>query len=69
MLTLSDEHWNQLLPELRQQCPSLTDRDLEECDRRSDILVAKIQNRQWISKQEAMRLLWALLERQGLLPV
>ena len=68
MMTLSPEQWEALLPELRSRCPRLTPTDLDECERRSDILIAKIQNRHWISKDDAMRLLWELLQKRGLLP-
>ncbi len=61
MITFNDTQWETLLPTLRTACPRLTDQDLAECEQRSDLLVAKLQNRQWISRSQAEALLTSLL--------
>lgn len=61
MSVLDPDAWEALVAEVRRRCPRLTDRDLAECQRRLDILAAKIQNRHWVSRREAERLLRALL--------
>lgn len=61
MMRLTDAHWQALRPRLRDLAPRLTDHDLAACEQRSDLLMAKIQNRQWISRREAQSLVVALL--------
>ncbi len=65
MNILPDDAWSRLLPELKRACPRLTESDLQEADRRIDLLIAKIQNRHWISRVEAKRLVLAALARTG----
>jgi len=58
---ISDEDWQRLLPLLRERCPRLTPADLEDADQRLDLLSAKIQNRHWVDRVSARRLVLELL--------
>ena len=40
-------------------CPRLTPRDIADCERRVDLLSAKIQNLHWVDRVEARRLVLA----------
>ncbi|MDA3959795.1 MAG: hypothetical protein PF961_03320 [Planctomycetota bacterium] len=62
MNMLTDDEWNRLLPKLREQCPRLTEQDFVDADQRIDTLSAKIQNRHWINRIEARRIVLALLQ-------
>jgi hypothetical protein len=64
---LSDDVWKQIEPGLRTACPRLTPDDLQEAQQRIDLLIAKIQNRHWISKEEARRIVLGLLQGAGVL--
>ena len=68
MLTIPDDQWSQLLPKLRKQCPRLTSLDLQETQRRIDLLIAKIQNRHWVDRITARRTVLALLQQSGGVP-
>ncbi|MCS6970096.1 MAG: hypothetical protein RMM29_02220 [Planctomycetota bacterium] len=61
MTVLDPAQWEALVRAVRQACPRLTERDLAECQCRLDILVAKIQNRHWVSRRDAERLVRQLL--------
>lgn len=65
MLTVPDDQWQQLLPRLRKQCPRLTPLDLEESQKRIDLLIAKIQNRHWVDRITARRTILSLLQQTG----
>jgi len=62
MATLDETAWQALLPALRRRCPRLSPEDLAGCARRTDLLAGRIQNRQWISRVEAGRLIAGLLQ-------
>ena len=57
--------WAKILPEVTKRCPRLTPLDLSEAQGRIDLLTAKIQNRHWVSKIEARRLILVLLKDAG----
>jgi hypothetical protein len=65
MLTIPDDQWQQVLPKLRKQCPRLTELDLKECQQRIDLLTAKIQNRHWVNRVVARRVVLSLLQTSG----
>jgi hypothetical protein len=65
MLTIPDDQWQQVLPKLRKQCPRLTELDLKECQQRIDLLTAKIQNRHWVNRVTARRVVLSLLQTSG----
>ena len=69
MNVLSISEWSRLVPEITASCPRLTADDLAECQCRLDLLAAKIQSRQWISRAEAQRLIFAQVHRLGILHV
>ena len=60
------ELWTKIEPVIRTQCPRLTATDLAETQNRIDILVAKIQSRQWISRREAQRMVLSALKGAGM---
>jgi len=60
------ELWTKIEPVIRKQCPRLTATDISETQNRVDILIAKIQNRQWISRREAQRLVLSALKGAGM---
>lgn len=66
MSLFTDADWQKLLPLVRARCPRLTPTDLAECGRCSEALEAKIQNRHWLSKTAARRLLVAMRTEAGL---
>ena len=66
---ISDDIWRKIEPTLRQRCPRLTPTDLQETQRRIDLVIAKIQNRHWISREEARRIVLGLLKEVGALVV
>lgn len=66
MSLLPDADWQRLLPLVRARCPRLTPADFAECGQRSELLAAKIQNRHWVSRTTAQRLLVALRAEAGL---
>lgn len=65
MITVPDDQWQQLLPRLRQQCPRLTPLDIDESQKRIDLLIAKIQNRHWVDRITARRTILSLLQQTG----
>jgi hypothetical protein len=60
------ELWTKVEPAIRKQCPRLTATDISETQNRVDLLIAKIQNRQWISRREAQRLVLSALKGAGM---
>ena len=58
--------WPAFEPLLRQHCPLITAGDLVECARRLDLLTAKIQNRHWMDRVAARRILLGLLQQAGI---
>lgn len=62
MSVIVEATWDRLLPLLRERCPRLTPADIEAVERRSDLLAAKIQNRHWVDRQTAERLVLELLQ-------
>ena len=69
MNILADDTWQKLVPLLKQRCPRLTPADLGEAQQRIDLLTAKIQNRHWISRTEARRVVLGLLKDMGALTI
>lgn len=65
MNVLDEAQWTALLPLVRRHCPRLTALDLAECQRRVDLLVAKIQNRHWHDRVVAQRLVLSLMHQAG----
>ena len=59
---IPDAEWQQLLPKLRERCPRLTEADLADAGQRVDLLSAKIQNRHWVDRVTARRI---VLELRG----
>jgi len=68
MLTIPEDQWQQMQPKLRQQCPRLTVTDVQETQRRIDLLIAKIQNRHWVNRITARRTVLAMLQQTGGVP-
>lgn len=66
MNVLTDSQWTTLEPLLKKACPRLTPLDLVESQRRVDILTAKIQNRHWIDRVAAQRVVIGLLQQAGI---
>jgi hypothetical protein len=62
---IPDTVWQQIIPGLKQAAPRLTELDLREAQGRIDLLTAKIQNRHWVSKIAARRLVLGLLKQAG----
>lgn len=62
MNEIPETQWKAMLPKLRERCNRLTDVDLAECERRVDLLTARIQNRHWISRAEARRLVLGVMK-------
>jgi len=60
---LTDAQWEALLPLLRERCPRLTEADLADARPRVDLLSAKIQNRHWVDRVTARRLVLELVEQ------
>lgn len=60
---IADDIWAKLRPLLSERCPRLTDADLADAGQRQDLLVAKIQNRHWIDRLEAQRIVLELLKQ------
>lgn len=58
--------WPALEPLLRQHCPLLTPLDIVECGRRVDLLTAKIQNRHWMDRVAARRVVLGLMQQAGI---
>lgn len=65
MLLPSDD-WQKLIPRIRAACPRLTDGDLREAQCRLDLLAAKIQNRHWVSHDQARRTITGALLAAGI---
>lgn len=68
MNIIPDEQWSQVTTKLRQQCPRLTALDLVESQKRIDLLTAKIQNRHWIDRVTARRMVLSILQQCGGVP-
>lgn len=60
---LSDAQWEALLPLVRERCSRLTEADLADARPRMDLLTAKIQNRHWVDRVTARRLVLELVEQ------
>ena len=58
---ITADEWASLEPKLREHCPRLTAADLEDAGRRVDLLSAKVQNRHWVDRITARRLVLGLL--------
>ena len=67
MNMIPDDAWRKVLPALRAACPRLTEQDIREAEQRVDLLTAKIQNRHWVSRTAARKLMLDLLENAGAL--
>ncbi len=65
MNVLSAEVFAKIVPGLKARCPRLTELDLFETQHRIDLIVAKIQNRHWISRVEARRIVLEQLAGAG----
>lgn len=66
MNVIPEDKWAALEPLLKKSCPRLTPLDLAECQRRVDILTAKIQNRHWMDRVAAQRVVLALMQQAGI---
>lgn len=62
------EQWPQVAAGLVERCPRLTPLDLEESQRRIDLLSAKIQNRHWVTRVAARRTVLGVLQACGGVP-
>jgi len=62
MELLDEDRWDAVARAAKARCPRLTAADLADCFRRLDLLVGKIQNRHWVSKQEARNLVRVLVK-------
>ena len=62
---LDEATWSRLQGPLRERCPRLTPADLADAGRRIDLLTAKIQNRHWVDRLAARRLVLGLLQELG----
>ena len=56
MNIIPDEQWPTIESKLRERCPRLTEQDFAEAEQRVDLLSAKIQNRHWVSRVDARRI-------------
>ena len=65
MNEIPNDTWQLILPKLKKECPRLTGQDLQEAQQRIDLLTAKIQNRHWVSKVTARRMVLLLLKEAG----
>lgn len=66
MNVIPADKWSAFETLLKKQCPRLTPTDLAEAQRRVDILTAKIQNRHWMDRVAARRVLFALMQQTGI---
>jgi len=66
MNVLTESQWAALEPLLKKACPRLTPLDLSDSQRRVDILTAKIQNRHWMERVKAQRVVIGLLQQAGI---
>ena len=62
MKRMDDAVWAHVAAALKQSCPRITEQDLSECEQRIDLLVAKIQNRHWVSRTKAEELAFVMLK-------
>jgi hypothetical protein len=69
MNIIPEEQWPQVAARLAQHCPRLTSSDLEQSQRRIDLLTAFIQNRHWINRITARRTVLSALQQCGGIPV
>jgi hypothetical protein len=65
MNRIPDDQWTLVTARLRTRCPKLTPTDLSESRQRIDLLVAKIQNRHWIDRVTARRVVLDVLQQCG----
>lgn len=68
MNVIPEAAWATLEPLLKKSCPRLTPLDLVESQRRVDLLTAKIQNRHWMDRVAARRVVLGLLQQSGIQP-
>ncbi len=66
MNVLTASQWATLEPLLKKACPRLTPLDLVESQFRVDLLTAKIQNRHWMERVAAQRVVLGLLQQAGI---
>ncbi|MBN8525763.1 MAG: hypothetical protein J0M02_10550 [Planctomycetes bacterium] len=66
MNVIPEDKWAALQPLLKKSCPRLTPLDISECQRRVDILTAKIQNRHWMDRVAAQRVVLGLMHQAGI---
>lgn len=66
MNVIPEAKWATLMPLLKKSCPRLTPLDLSECQFRVDILTAKIQNRHWMDRVAAQRVVLGLMQQAGI---
>ncbi len=61
MNIIPEAAWPAVVEALRQHCPRLTPADFADSGRRVDLLTAKIQNRHWISRIAARRVVMGVV--------
>ena len=66
MNVIPADKWLALVTLLKKQCPRLTPLDLVESQYRLDLLTAKIQNRHWMDRVAARRVVLALMQQAGI---
>jgi len=66
MNVLTASQWATLEPLVKKACPRLTPLDLTESQLRVDLLTAKIQNRHWMDRIAAQRVVLGLLQQAGI---
>jgi hypothetical protein len=66
MNLLTESQWAAVEPLVKKACPRLTPLDLVDSQRRVDILTAKIQNRHWMERVAAQRVVLGLLQQAGI---
>lgn len=62
MKRIDDSQWAQVSAAVKTSCPRVSVQDLSECEQRIDLLIAKIQNRHWISRTAAQGLAFVMLK-------
>lgn len=58
---MSEEAWLEALPAIRKSFERITEDDLRDCGRRIDLLTAKVQNRHWVDRVTARRMVLSVL--------
>ena len=56
MKRIPDNVWAQVSGAIKKSCERISEQELNECEQRIDLLVAKIQNRHWVSRTKAEEL-------------